>query len=62
MVEVGSNDEVMDDEQPDSGNPKKPKVDFRGKGKACTVWIEGLGLVEDFMASDDLNECVEALL
>jgi len=26
------------------------------------VFISGLGLVDNFMASDDLNECVEALL
>jgi hypothetical protein len=26
------------------------------------VFVEGLGLVDDFMVSDDLNECVEALL
>lgn len=26
------------------------------------VHLEGIGLIDDFMASDDLNECVEALL
>jgi hypothetical protein len=26
------------------------------------VFIQGLGVISDFMASDDLNECVEALL
>jgi hypothetical protein len=26
------------------------------------VYIEGLGLVDNFLASDDLNICVEALL
>lgn len=29
-------------------------------GKA--IFIEGVGLVTDFMPSDDLNECVETLL
>ena len=35
---------------------------FEGVGKNRRVYIEGLGIVNDFMASDDLNECVEALL
>lgn len=26
------------------------------------VHLEDIGLIDDFMASDDLNECVEALL
>ena len=26
------------------------------------VFISGLGIIDDYMASDDLNECVDALL
>ena len=26
------------------------------------VLVPGLGIIDDFMASDDLNECVDALL
>ena len=26
------------------------------------VYISGLGIIDDYMASDDLNECVDALL
>ena len=26
------------------------------------VYIAGLGIIDDYMASDDLNECVDALL
>ena len=26
------------------------------------VYISGLGVIDDYMASDDLNECVDALL
>ena len=26
------------------------------------VYIAGLGIVDDYMASDNLNECVDALL
>ena len=26
------------------------------------VYVKGLGIIDDFMASDDLNECVDALL
>jgi hypothetical protein len=35
---------------------------FEGVGKNRRVYIEDLGMVDNFMASDDLNECVEALL
>ena len=35
---------------------------FEGQGKNRRVYIEGLGLVDNFLASDDLNICVEALL
>lgn len=34
----------------------------RGKGKDRVILVEGIGLVDNFMASEDLNECVEALL
>jgi len=27
-----------------------------------TVFIPGIGTIDDYMASDDLNECVDALL
>lgn len=26
------------------------------------VFVKGLGIIDDFMASEDLNECVDALL
>jgi hypothetical protein len=35
---------------------------FEGQGKNRRVFIEGLGIVDNFLASDDLNICVEALL
>ena len=35
---------------------------FEGSGKNRRVYIEDLVVVDNFMASDDLNECVEALL
>jgi hypothetical protein len=35
---------------------------FEGHGKNRRVFIEGLGIVDNFLASDDLNVCVEALL
>ena len=35
---------------------------FEGTGKNRRVYIEDLGIVDNFMASDDLNICVEALL
>lgn len=33
-----------------------------GKGTATRVWIDDVGLVTDFIPSDDLNECVQALV
>jgi hypothetical protein len=33
-----------------------------GAGKETIAIIEGLGIVSNFMASDDLNECVDAAL
>lgn len=35
---------------------------FEGNGRSRRVFIEDIGLIDDFMASDDLNTCVEALL
>ena len=35
---------------------------FEGQGKNRRVYIEGLGVVDNFLASDELNICVEALL
>lgn len=35
---------------------------FEGYGKHRRVFIEELGIIDNFMASDDLNICVEALL
>lgn len=32
-----------------------------GNGKRA-VFIPGLGIIDDYMASDNLNECVDALL
>ena len=32
------------------------------KNNKNAVYVPGLGIVDDFMASDDLNECVDALL
>lgn len=31
------------------------------KGNTCAVF-QGLGIIDDYMASDNLNECVDALL
>ena len=31
-------------------------------GNKRAVYIAGLGIIDDYMASDDLNECVDALL
>lgn len=33
-----------------------------GNGKDRAIFVEGIGIVDNFMASDDLNDCVEALL
>lgn len=33
-----------------------------GNGKDRAIFVDGIGVVDNFMASDDLNECVEALL
>lgn len=33
-----------------------------GFGKNRRVYLEDIGLIDSFMASDDLNICVEALL
>ena len=35
---------------------------FRGKGKNCTAFFEDIGLVDNFVVSDDLNECVADIL
>lgn len=35
---------------------------FEGFGKNRRVFIEDIGVIDCFMASDDLNICVEALL
>jgi hypothetical protein len=35
---------------------------FMGFGKNRRVYLEDIGLIDSFMASDDLNICVEALL
>lgn len=31
-------------------------------GSKRAVFVPGLGMVDDFMVSDNLNECVDALL
>lgn len=31
-------------------------------GSKRAVYVPGLGMIDDFMVSDNLNECVEALL
>jgi hypothetical protein len=41
---------------------KKSIGAFEGYGRHRSVYIEDLGMIDDFMASDDLNICVEALL
>ena len=33
-----------------------------GSTNKRAVYIAGLGVIDDYMASDDLNECVDALL
>lgn len=35
---------------------------FEGCGKTRTVYLKDVGLVSDFMISDDFNECVTALV
>ena len=35
---------------------------FQGQGKRRKVWVPEIGLVENFMPSDDLNVVVESLL
>jgi hypothetical protein len=35
---------------------------FEGYGKKRRVFLEDIGVIDNFMASDDLNICVEALL
>jgi len=35
---------------------------FMGFGKNRRVYLEDIGFIDSFMASDDLNICVEALL
>lgn len=35
---------------------------FEGYGKKRCVFLEDIGVIDNFMASDDLNICVEALL
>lgn len=49
--------------------PKKPITSkfvhagvFSGKGKNCTAFFEDIGRVDNFVASDDLNECVADIL
>lgn len=54
--------EVEAEDNDRNSDKNKQEMQYIGVGKSCAVWIEGLGLVKDFMASDDLNECVEALL
>ena len=34
----------------------------RGSQSKQAVYIAGLGIIDDYMASDNLNECVDALL
>lgn len=57
VVEVETN--IMDEKSPLF--PESNKL-AEGTGKNLKVYVEGLGYVENFLASDDLNECVEALL
>lgn len=33
-----------------------------GKGPACVCYVEGVGLVKNFLPSEDLNECVNEIL
>lgn len=35
---------------------------FVGKGPACVCLVEGVGLVKNFLPSEDLNECVDEIL
>ena len=54
---------IVDSEsfQPDDSFPTSELV-FEGSGQKRTVRVPGLGQVTDFMPSDDLNECVAALV
>lgn len=47
--------------------PKKPTAKpvtgvFRGSGRNRTVFFKDIGLVDNFLVSEDLNECVAAIL
>ena len=41
---------------------KQATYNVEGTGNKRAVHIPGLGIIDDYMASDDLNECVDALL
>ena len=51
-------------EEEANSEPKEEDGDliFQGTGKNRRVWVVEIGLVENFMPSDDLNEVVESLL
>lgn len=40
----------------------KVSYNVEGAENKHAVYIPGLGIIDDYMASDDLNECVDALL
>ena len=51
-------------EEEANSEPKEEDGDliFQGTGKNRRVWVVEIGLVDNFMPSDDLNEVVESLL
>ena len=65
-IEVPHQDLNQDSNLSMNGSSKlkgnKTHGQFEGSGKNRKVYIAGLGIVQNFMASDDLNVCVEALL
>ena len=40
----------------------KVSYEIDGVDNKRAVFIPGLGIIDDYMASEDLNECVDALL
>ena len=61
---LGSNPIIMPSSSQNTGlsQPAEKPVVVPHAGSSRAVFVEGLGLVCDFMPSDDLNECVDALM
>lgn len=61
-VELIANNESSSESNANPNENSKKELIFEGTGKDRKVYLDDVGLIENFMASDDLNECVEALL